>query len=201
MKSPGGPTTWSQGRSSRSCKLLFCLELVGWEAGIRTPIPWSRDRCWDSGPLRSATVSSGFLDRLSGLLRSISGGSRAVRLFVSHLVGTVRKSRLRHARRSAVHRDPHRLERKICLKPYRRSDPNAQLPRTRRASRPSDRGDIGGHILPWWPVLVSRSRWTPPPKWPVLGLIRGVARGLVQRCPPLSDIASNFLPTPSRRPA
>jgi len=40
---------------------------------------------WDSGPLRSATVCSGFLDHLYGLLRSVSVGSRAIRLFVSHL--------------------------------------------------------------------------------------------------------------------
>ena len=38
--------------------------------------------------LRSASLRSGcsgFLDRLSGLLRSVSVGSRAIRLFVSHL--------------------------------------------------------------------------------------------------------------------
>lgn len=41
--------------------------------------------------------------------------------------------------------DPHRVERKICLKPNRRIDPDAQLPRTLCASRPTDRSDIGGH--------------------------------------------------------
>src|SRR5262249_43844919 len=57
----------------------------GWEAGIRTPMPWSGERRRHSRALRSALFGAVSLDTLSCLLPSVSVRSRAVRLSVSHL--------------------------------------------------------------------------------------------------------------------
>jgi hypothetical protein len=57
---------------------------AGWEAGIRTPITWSRERCTDSGPLLSVRSFSGFHLACFSLLRFLSLRSGANCLFVSH---------------------------------------------------------------------------------------------------------------------
>src|ERR1700730_18865081 len=58
---------------------------LGWEAGIRTPIPWSRERRMCFGALRSALFCSGFCDYRFRLLWSASVCSCAACLIVSHL--------------------------------------------------------------------------------------------------------------------
>ena len=50
---------------------------TGWEAGIRTPITWSRERCTDSVPLRFVLFSSGFHLTCFRPLRSVSVRFRA----------------------------------------------------------------------------------------------------------------------------
>ena len=67
-------------RSSREARAK-----AGWEAGIRTPITWSRERCTDSRPVTSVRFLSGFHLACFSLLRSVSLRSRANCLFVSHL--------------------------------------------------------------------------------------------------------------------
>ena len=72
--------------------------LSGWEAGIRTPITWSRERCTDSVALPSVRFLSGFHLACFRLLRSVSVRSRAECLFVSHLsVEAVLRDNLRFA--------------------------------------------------------------------------------------------------------
>lgn len=61
-----------------------CDAVLGWEAGIRTPIMWSKERCTGFCGLPFARFCYGFLDRPFGLLRSVSRRSCAICLFVSH---------------------------------------------------------------------------------------------------------------------
>ncbi len=53
----GAQGTWVLKRClpdwKRHRKLLIFKDLIGWEAGIRTPITWSRERCTRSLPLPS----------------------------------------------------------------------------------------------------------------------------------------------------
>ena len=70
--------------STHNNEQLGAQPRIGWEAGIRTPIPWSRERCLDDGRLRSAPFCSGSLDPLFGLLSSVLLRSRAMCLNVSH---------------------------------------------------------------------------------------------------------------------
>ena len=57
-------TTWAEnqliGSISERYKLSLLKELCGWEAGIRTPIPWSRDPFTHFGALRSASFQAVF---------------------------------------------------------------------------------------------------------------------------------------------
>ena len=65
-------------------KLLFLSRFTGWEAGIRTPITWSRERFTGFGPLLSVRFSSGSYLTCFSLRRFVSVRSRAKCLIVSH---------------------------------------------------------------------------------------------------------------------
>ena len=59
-------------------------ERDGWEAGIRTPITWSRERCTDFGPLLFVRFYYGLRLTCFAALRSVSLRFRAICLIESH---------------------------------------------------------------------------------------------------------------------
>ena len=80
-------------RSADSCEVVMNLDVagagppfgLGWEAGIRTPIPWSRERFTLFRYASIRVVFRRFSRRRCGPFHSVSVRSRAVCLIVSHL--------------------------------------------------------------------------------------------------------------------
>ena len=126
----------------------------GWEAGIRTPITWSRERCTDSVPLRSVLFSSGFHLACFRRLRSVSMRSRAKCLFVSQPSGPRYVWRWQplhlHARTST--RRPTRILFEIAKRrqTYRRPVPDVS--RTSKhvvCTRKEDSSGVSGRTRRW----------------------------------------------------
>jgi hypothetical protein len=83
-----GPESVERRPISERCNALLSKGLSGWEAGIRTPITWSRERRMGCGPRRFASVCSSLRRYRFRVFRSVLLCSRTRCLIVSRAMGS-----------------------------------------------------------------------------------------------------------------